>query len=197
MTTMILNRHDAATSRHTTITTRIGDLTLVADGGAITGIYFPGHWTLPDATGFGTHVGQRDPLLDAMGEELVAYLEGELRTFATPHRADGSDLERIDYGATTTYGRLAAAYGKPGMAQAIGHIVGANPLSIVIPCHRVVGAGGSLTGYAGGLGRKRYLLDLEAYLTGQTLIDPRDWAPQAESALVMSSTSSSGLVVGA
>ena len=182
MTTMTLNRHDAATSRHTTITTSIGDLTLVADGDVVTGIYFPGHWTLPDATGFGTHVGQGDSLLEAMGEAWWPAWKASSRTFSTPHRADGSDLERavwadlerIDYGATTTYGRLAAAYGKPGMAQAIGHIVGANPLSIVIPCHRVVGADGSLTGYAGGLGRKRYLLDLEAYLTGQTLIDPRD-----------------------
>jgi methylated-DNA-[protein]-cysteine S-methyltransferase len=182
MTTMTAHRHSAATSRHTTVTTRIGDLTLVADGDIVTGIYFPEHWTLPDPAGFGTVVAQADSLLAAMGGELAACLDGDLRTFTTAYRADGTELERavwadleqIGYGATTTYGRLAAAYGKPAMAQAIGHIVGANPLSIVIPCHRVVGADGSLTGYAGGLGRKRYLLDLEAYLTGQTLIDPRD-----------------------
>lgn len=178
---MTQHRHDALTSRHATVSTRIGELTLVADGDVVTGIYYAGHWTLPDTAGFGPVAAQGDWLIGAMGAELAAYVEGDLRTFGTAYRADGTELERavwaglerIGYGTTTTYGSLAAAYGRPGMAQAIGRIVGANPLSVVIPCHRVVGADGSLTGYAGGLGRKRYLLDLEAYLTGQTLIDPR------------------------
>lgn len=159
------------TTRHATLDTPIGPLTLVADGDALTGLYFPGHWHLPDASGFGPAVAVGDDvLLSRAAEQLGQYFRGERTAFDLPTRATGDAfrhsvwalLERIPYGRTTTYGALAAELGDPSLARAVGTAVGRNPLSIVVPCHRVVGSDGSLTGYAGGLDRKRFLLDLEA-----------------------------------
>lgn len=169
------------TARHAVLPTRLGELTVVADDDVVTAIYFPGHWTRPKLESLGRAAPAGDVTLAAMGAEVAAYLDGDLRDFATPWRADGTDFERgiwarlrqIGYGETTTYGDIARACGNPHLAQEVGRVVGHNPLSIVVPCHRVIGSDGSLTGYAGGLERKAYLLDLERYLTGQTLLDPR------------------------
>jgi methylated-DNA-[protein]-cysteine S-methyltransferase len=103
-------------------------------------------------------------------EQLEAYLAGELRDFDLPLAPQGtpfqrevwSALRKIPYGSTISYGELAAAVGRPHAARAVGAANGRNPIAVVIPCHRVIGASGGLTGYGGGLGRKRLLLDLEA-----------------------------------
>lgn len=102
--------------------------------------------------------------------QVGAYLAGELSRFDLPLAPQGtpfqqsvwSALLKLPYGATTHYGALAAALGRPTAARAIGAAVGKNPIWLIIPCHRVIGRDGSLTGYAGGLPRKRALLDLEA-----------------------------------
>ncbi len=156
--------------RHTIHDTRIGELTLVADEDAIVGIYFPGHWVKPAQDDFGARVdAAADDVLGPAARQLGEYLAGERTRFDLPVRTHGDELSeqvwdqlvQIPYGATTSYGTIARELGNPNMAQAVGRCVGHNPISIVIPCHRVVGADGSLTGYAGGLDRKRFLLDLE------------------------------------
>lgn len=133
----------------------------------LVGLYFPGHWTLPDPAGFGPRTDMDEPVLTTLTSQLGEYLDGGRRDFDLPldlrggehHRRVWERLARIPYGETLTYGELATELG--GAAQAIGRAVGANPISIVVPCHRVVGADGSLTGYAGGVERKRRLLALE------------------------------------
>lgn len=106
---------------------------------------------------------------DWAARELHEYLEGERRAFTFPYRLMGTpfrlqvwkELEKVPYGETTTYKRLAEAIGRPGAYHAVGGAVGANPLSICVPCHRVIGTNGSLTGYAWGLPMKEALLELE------------------------------------
>jgi methylated-DNA-[protein]-cysteine S-methyltransferase len=107
--------------------------------------------------------------LEAAAEQLAAYFAGERRAFDLPldllgtpfQRAVWSTLLRIPYGDTWSYGQVAAAVGRPRAARAVGQATGANPLAIVVPCHRVVGHDGSLTGYGSGLHRKQTLLELE------------------------------------
>ena len=157
-------------NRHAVVSTRIGELTLVASDDALVGVYFPHHWVKPSTETLGERVESSDPLIAVAVEQLVEYLTGARRTFELPTRLEGevfqrrvwSVLEEIPYGETTTYGEIAARLGEPAhAAQAVGKAVGQNPLSIVVPCHRVIGKNGSLTGYAGGLKRKQFLLDLE------------------------------------
>ena len=171
---------DPMTTRHALLPTSLGDLTAVVDeasggGGAVlVGLYFPGHWTLPDGADHGPQVELGDePLLAALADELREYLAGERTDFDVAYELRGGThprqvwalLERIPYGQTATYGDLARETG--GAAQAVGRAVGANPISIVVPCHRVIGADGSITGYAGGLDRKRTLLALEEPSAGE------------------------------
>jgi methylated-DNA-[protein]-cysteine S-methyltransferase len=107
--------------------------------------------------------------LDAVRRELDEYFEGERREFDLPldlrvapfHEAVLHELARVPYGRTETYGSLAAKVGRPKAARAVGTVMHRNPIPIVLPCHRIVGANGSLTGYAGGLHVKRALLELE------------------------------------
>jgi methylated-DNA-[protein]-cysteine S-methyltransferase len=166
----------------TDIPEAIGELTLVADGDDLTGIYFRGHWTRPDRSAFGPGTdAHTDPAFARAAVVLGEYLRGERTGFDgdLPMRTAGTELEervwgilrRIPYGETTTYGSIATELGDRNLAQAVGRAVGHNPLSIVVPCHRVLGADGSLTGYAGGLERKRFLLELEGALSaaGPTL----------------------------
>jgi methylated-DNA-[protein]-cysteine S-methyltransferase len=111
-----------------------------------------------------------DGLLVDAAEQLLAYFDGELEDFELPLSPGGTPFQRrvwdavsaIPYGVTTSYSALAASIGSPTAWRAVGAANGRNPLPIVVPCHRVVGAAGSLTGYGGGLERKRALLDLEA-----------------------------------
>lgn len=157
-------------TRHVIIDSPIGPLTLVRDEAGLTGVYYPGHWTRPDRNSFGPKVDAGD---DAGFDETIAqlseYFAGERRDFDLPLNPRGSDqaqrvwrlIAEIPYGQTTSYGELATRLDGDLNPRDIGGFVGQNPLSILIPCHRVVGADGKLTGYAGGLHRKRYLLELE------------------------------------
>ena len=154
-------------NRHAIVSTRIGDLTLVASDNALAGVYFPHHWVKPSPDVLGDLVEATDPVIAEAARELDEYLIGERTTFDLPTVLRGDEfqrrvwsiLEEIPYGGTTTYGEIAARLGDN--AQAVGKAVGQNPLSIVVPCHRVIGKNGSLTGYAGGLKRKQFLLELE------------------------------------
>ena len=161
------------TTRHVVIDSPVGPLTLVSDDGddsGLTGLYYPGHWTRPDRTAFGSPVEQGDDRgFDEAIAQLSEYFAGERRDFDLPLTPHGSErahrvwrlLAEIPYGQTTTYGELARSIGDGVSPRAIGGFVGHNPLSIFIACHRVVGSTGQLTGYAGGLDRKQYLLELE------------------------------------
>jgi methylated-DNA-[protein]-cysteine S-methyltransferase len=114
---------------------------------------------------------QRDPEIfrDACAQ-LTAYFAGDLREFDLPLEAPGSDFQRrvwrelrqIPFGRSISYGELARRIGQPAASRAVGRANGQNPISIIVPCHRVIGADGTLTGYGGGLDRKRWLLDHEA-----------------------------------
>lgn len=151
---------------HTTIDSPIGELTLVASDGVLSGIYFPGHWHMPAPEVFGTRSAHGfEPAQQQLGE----YFAGERTEFELETTIAGDESQRrvweligrIPYGQTTTYGEMARELGSPALAREVGAAVGRNPLSIVVPCHRVVGKDGKLTGYAGGLERKRFLLELE------------------------------------
>jgi methylated-DNA-[protein]-cysteine S-methyltransferase len=125
------------------------------------------------ADDFGTRVLRVPRRVDVIRRELDEYFEGRRREFdlrldLTPvadfHRRALDELARVPYGQVTTYGALAAKVGRPKAARAIGGAMNRNPIPIVLPCHRVVGAGGALVGYAGGLERKELLLRLEGAL---------------------------------
>jgi methylated-DNA-[protein]-cysteine S-methyltransferase len=154
---------------HTTIDTPLGELTLVAEDGALSGVYFPGHWTHPDPATFGERCERG---FDEVERQLARYLAGEQTCFELSTTATGSPfqrqvwacIDRIPYGQTSTYGQLARELGSPTLARKVGNAVAHNPLSVVVPCHRVIGTDGKLTGYAGGLRRKQFLLELEGAL---------------------------------
>ena len=164
----------ALATAHTTIGSSLGDLTVVTREGAVTGLYFPHHWHRPDPGGFGRY---REEGFDDIREQLGQYLSGARRDFDVPVDAVGSPhqrrvwdlITRVPYGETVSYGELARELGGGITPREVGATVGLNPVSILIPCHRVVGASGALTGYAGGLRRKRALLDLEQQVTGRSV----------------------------
>ncbi len=158
------------TTRHAVVDGPLGELTLVADGDALIGVYFRHHWYRPSIESFGPRIDvEDDAVLAETRAQLDEYLAGGRAQFDVPTNARGDDLQRriwdrltaIPYGETVTYGELAGELANGTTAQQVGAAVGRNPLSIVIPCHRVVGRDGKLTGYAGGLERKKFLLDLE------------------------------------
>jgi len=164
----------------TTTDSPIGELTLVADGGRLTGVCFPHHWYRPDAASFGRRA-EGGPGESGFGEvrrQLAEYFTGQRQRFELPLDARGDEfqrrvwelIDRIPYGRTATYGGLArelsGELGRPVLAKDVGAAVGRNPLSVIVPCHRVLGRDGRLTGYAGGLARKRFLLDLEESAAG-------------------------------
>ena len=149
---------------YTVVPSPIGDLVLTSDGSAITGVYMgePPHGIDP--------AWRQDPApFTAAVEQLDAYFAGERESFdldlaptGTPFQLAGWEaLRTIPYGETRSYGELAAQIGRPGASRAVGAANGNNPLSIVVPCHRVIGADGSLTGFGGGLPRKQWLLAME------------------------------------
>jgi methylated-DNA-[protein]-cysteine S-methyltransferase len=156
----------SATSWHTVVPTALGELTLVRDADALLGLYFPNHWYRPDPVTFGP---RRADGFDEAAGQLGEYLAGQRREFDLALGPRGDEFQQlvwnlvrqVPYGDTVTYGALARRLGGDVTAQQVGAAVGRNPLCIVLPCHRVVGAAGKLTGYAGGLARKRHLLDLE------------------------------------
>ena len=146
--------------------TPIGRLLIVADAVGLVRIEFAGTWGPadigPDWRSGGAHV-------DAAHDQLLDYLAGTRRTFDVPCNARGTAFQKrvwdalveIPYGTTTSYSAIARAIGAPDAVRAVGAANGRNPLPIVVPCHRVIGADGSLTGFGGGLPLKRRLLALE------------------------------------
>jgi methylated-DNA-[protein]-cysteine S-methyltransferase len=166
----------ASGAAHTILATRLGELTVVREEGDLTGLYFPRHWPRPDRMAFGARV---DEGFESVARQLDEYLAGERGVFELPVQVKGAGFDRrvweliakVPYGQTTTYGDLARGLGAGTDPRDVGAAVGRNPRCIVIPCHRVIGSNGKLTGYAGGLDRKRALLGIEharVLRTGQT-----------------------------
>ncbi|MEU2732004.1 methylated-DNA--[protein]-cysteine S-methyltransferase [Streptomyces griseoviridis] len=155
------------TRQHTTMDSPYGALTLVADDGVLCGVYMTEQRHRPPEESFGP---RDDTPFDETREQLGAYFAGELKEFTVQLRLHGTPFQRtvweqllaIPYGETRSYGQLADALGNPLASRAVGLANGRNPVSIIVPCHRVVGAGGGLTGYGGGLSRKQRLLDFES-----------------------------------
>ncbi|MFF7899568.1 methylated-DNA--[protein]-cysteine S-methyltransferase [Streptomyces sp. NPDC088817] len=141
-------------------------LTLVADDGVLCGLYMTEQRHRPSEQSFGE---PDDGPFGETVEQLEAYFGGELKEFTVPLRLHGTpfqrsvwdQLQKIPYGETRSYGDLATALGNLGASRAVGLANGKNPVSIIVPCHRVIGTGGGLTGYGGGLPRKQRLLDFE------------------------------------
>ncbi|NAZ83899.1 methylated-DNA--[protein]-cysteine S-methyltransferase [Kineococcus sp. R8] len=150
----------------TVLASPLGDLTLARGDAGLTGLWFADHRTPPSAQALGR---RDDTAFDDVAGQLEEYFAGRRQRFDLPLAPVGeafaqrvwAALLEVPHGTTTSYGRLAARLGGPGYAQAVGLANGRNPLSIVVPCHRVVGSDGALVGYAGGLWRKRFLLALE------------------------------------
>lgn len=144
--------------------TPIGPLTLSSNGAALTRLDFENPRYAAPAYPRGV-----DRVLESAQRELDAYFLGKLRVFETPVAPDGTPFQqqvwaallKIPYGLTSSYAQQAAAIGSPKAMRAVGLANGRNPIAVIIPCHRVIGANGSLTGYGGGMERKRFLLDLE------------------------------------
>jgi methylated-DNA-[protein]-cysteine S-methyltransferase len=142
------------------VETPIGPLLLSADDGCLSGVAFAA----------ASSARSTEPLLLEAEAQLDAYFAGELERFELPLAPRGTAFQRsvwgylreIPYAATISYAELAAAIGRPGACRAVGAANGRNPLPVIVPCHRVIGAAGALTGYGGGLERKRRLLALEA-----------------------------------
>jgi methylated-DNA-[protein]-cysteine S-methyltransferase len=149
---------------HTTMASPVGELLLTAADGELTGLFMPGEAIAPPAGSL-----RDEASFTAIRRQLLEYFEGERTSFDLPLSPPGTpfqqrvweELRLVDYGQTITYAELAARIGRPTAIRAAGAANGANPVSIVIPCHRVIGSNGSLTGYSGGLEAKRFLLDLE------------------------------------
>jgi methylated-DNA-[protein]-cysteine S-methyltransferase len=153
----------------TTMASPVGRLLLEADGDALTHVLFVNDDTVVEQ-------GKETPVLMEARRQLEAYFAGELEEFELPLAARGTDfqkrvwaeLRKIPFGVTASYGEIAARLGlPPGGSRAVGLANGSNPIAIVVPCHRVIGANGTLTGYAGGLDRKRFLLGLESATAAQ------------------------------
>jgi methylated-DNA-[protein]-cysteine S-methyltransferase len=162
--------HRVAPARWTAqarIDTPLGPIRVAATARGLGGLWFVGQRHEP--TGIDAPDDPSHPAIEQARELLAAYWRGEPVAFTLPIDAGGTAFQRqvwdalrlVPRGATTSYGALAAAIGRPCAVRAVGAAVGRNPLSIVVPCHRVIGAAGALTGYAGGLERKRALLAIE------------------------------------
>ena len=147
-----------------TVDTPIGALTLVASEGGLRNVLWPGRLAPDDA------LAESAPLLDDAARQLQEYFAGDRTAFELALDLEGTRFQRkawlalaeIPYGETRSYAEQAARLGRPHAVRAVGHANGRNPLPIVLPCHRVIGSDGSLTGFGGGLQVKRALLDLEA-----------------------------------
>ncbi|WP_309111904.1 methylated-DNA--[protein]-cysteine S-methyltransferase [Saccharothrix sp.] len=151
---------------HTTVDSPVGPLTLVATDGVLSGLYMTDQRYRPDDESFGP--ADAAPFADVI-VQLEEYFAGtrtsfdlELDLLGTPfQRTVWRALCSIPYGETVSYGELAALVGRPTAARAVGMANGRNPVGIIVPCHRVVGSTGDLTGYGGGIDRKRQLLEFE------------------------------------
>ena len=160
-------------TRFKRFTTPLGPVLATANDRGINGIYFVGQ-RYEIEIGREWHEEGDDPVLTECARQLGEYFEGKRREFDLPLDSAGSDFQqrvwreiaRIPFGKTISYAELARRAGAAGSARAAGAATGHNPLSVVVPCHRVVGSDGSLTGYAGGIERKTRLLEIEGALAG-------------------------------
>jgi len=142
----------------------IGQLTLVGSASALVALHLPGSDDAPPEGELG-----KPPLLQRVADQLAEYFAGERRTFDVPLAANGTAFQRlvwdalleIPYGVLRSYGDVARAIGRRAASRAVGAANGRNPIAIIVPCHRVIGASGQLTGYGGGLPTKRWLLEHE------------------------------------
>jgi methylated-DNA-[protein]-cysteine S-methyltransferase len=152
--------------QHGYAATPLGRVLVVTAGGELVGLHFAGHARTPGVLGHTR--GTCEPMI-MVRDQLEEYFSGDRTRFALPLRLDGTPFQiavwaallEIPYGRTSTYGEIAALIGRPRGARAVGAANGQNPISIVVPCHRLIGADGALTGYGWGLDRKRRLLELE------------------------------------
>lgn len=139
----------------------IGDITVISDEHYIKAVHF----------GKSEYENNLTPLISEAVNQLREYFKGKRKIFTVPLKPDGTDFQQmvwkalidIPYGQTISYGEIAEKIGKPGGARAVGNANNKNPIAIMIPCHRVIGANGSLTGYAAGLNIKKQLLNLEKF----------------------------------
>ncbi|MFD7297367.1 methylated-DNA--[protein]-cysteine S-methyltransferase [Streptomyces sp. NPDC059897] len=156
---------------HTVVDSPYGPLTLVSTDGTLSGLYMTDQRHRPPQDTFGA---RDERPFGAAIDQLNAYFEGAARDFDLPLHLHGTpfqrsvwaELQRIPYGETRTYGELAEALGNPNASRAVGLANGKNPIGVIVPCHRVIGANGDLTGYGGGLDRKRRLLHFERTRAG-------------------------------
>jgi methylated-DNA-[protein]-cysteine S-methyltransferase len=154
---------------YTMMPSPVGDLLLTGDDGRLTGLYLPSDRDARHATAHPGALPRDDAAFAGVRRQLGEYFAGGRSSFDLPLAPAGTgfqlsvwaELQNIAYGATITYAELAARIGRPTAIRAAGAANGANPVSIVIPCHRVIGSDGALTGYGGGLEAKRFLLALE------------------------------------
>ena len=155
-----------------TIASPVGELVLTASGTGLTGVFFPTSRPHPGGEGERTSESGSEAILDRTESQLNEYFAGKRTAFDLPLEPSGTTfqlrvwelLRRIPYGATASYGELARQLGDPHKSRAVGAANGANPIPIIVPCHRVVGSKGELTGFGGGLDRKRWLLEHEGAL---------------------------------
>jgi len=158
-----------------TVDSPVGPLTLAGHGDTLTNLRMVDQTHEPDRAGWEP---DEDAFPEAV-EQLAAYFAGERTSFDLDLELGGTEFQRrvwsalqtIPYGETRSYRDIAAQVGAPSAFRAVGLANGRNPIGIIVPCHRVIGAGGSLTGYGGGLDRKRLLLELERSRTVATLFD--------------------------
>jgi methylated-DNA-[protein]-cysteine S-methyltransferase len=151
--------------------TPLGRVLIVIGAGELVGLHFDGHARTPDVSRL---EAASDQSLRSVRTQLDEYFRGVRMRFDLPIRLEGTPFQQavwaalldIPYGRTSTYSHVAAAIGRPRAVRAVGAANGQNPISIVVPCHRLIGADGGLTGYGWGLDRKRSLLDLEAANAG-------------------------------
>ncbi|BBY34856.1 cysteine methyltransferase [Mycolicibacter minnesotensis] len=156
-----------------TIDSPIGPLTLAGDDGRLSHLLMLDHAHAPSRSSW----ERDDTVFPDVVEQLSAYFAGQLTEFDVDYALVGTDFQRrvwtalltIPYGQTRSYGELAGQIGSPAASRAVGLANGRNPISIIVPCHRVIGSNGSLTGYGGGIDRKKSLLELERRRTHATL----------------------------
>jgi methylated-DNA-[protein]-cysteine S-methyltransferase len=164
---------------HALLPSPLGPIALTFDGGTLTGLYFDGQKHQPLLTTLGPRHDE-DPVVRRMAALLERYFKGDQVELDVPLAMHGTPfqqkvwaaLQTIGRGRTSTYGDIARQIGSPAAVRAVGAAVGRNPVSIFVPCHRVIGRDGSLTGYAGGLERKQHLLALEGVLPAASLTLP-------------------------
>jgi len=161
------------------VSSPIGILRLIANEAGLIGLYMARHVREPAPSEL--EVVELEPpshpILREAATQLAEYFAGTRRAFSVPLAASGTEFQlrvwralgEIGYGETCSYGQLAQAIGQPSASRAVGAANGRNPISIVVPCHRVIGSDGSLTGYGGGEWNKRWLLDHESVVAGRTL----------------------------